>query len=100
MDSAKLVVWRREPSVAVLLMEGETRWRERGGAQGVGLGVPPCLFSFRAGKPVEAVAHDMQRGLERRHVQIRMCRQKVLLGIGPGHPTMLWVRWACIPDGE
>lgn len=65
----------------------------------MGLGVAPCLFSFRGGKPIEAVAHDMQRGLERRHVQIRISRcQKVLLGSNSGQPTMLWVRSACIPD--
>lgn len=60
----------------------------------MGFGVTPRLFSFRAGKPVEAVAHNMQWSLEWRHVQIRT----VLLGISSGHPTMLWICSACIPQ--
>lgn len=60
----------------------------------MGFGVTPCLFSFRAGEPVEAVAHNMQRSLEWRHVQIRT----VLLGISSGHPTMLWICSACNPE--
>ena len=94
---AEHVVWRRYPSVMLLPMEGGTRRRERGGPQGVGLGVTPRLFSFRAGSPIKAVAHDMKRSLEWRHVQIRMSRQKVLLGINSGHAIMLWMCSACIP---